>query len=87
MSETKIAIDKAGRLVLPKAIRERFRLRPGTLLDVDIVEDGVRLRPAATGSPLVRENGWWVHRGAADAEELVDAVNRHRDERLGDLSR
>ncbi len=34
-------IDKAGRLVIPKPLRERLGLRPGP---VDVVADGMGLR-------------------------------------------
>lgn len=37
----KTTIDKAGRVVIPKPIRDRHRLVPGT--EVDIVDSGDRL--------------------------------------------
>jgi AbrB family looped-hinge helix DNA binding protein len=37
----KTTIDKAGRLVIPKAIRDRQRLVPGT--EVEVVESGDRI--------------------------------------------
>jgi AbrB family looped-hinge helix DNA binding protein len=37
----KTTIDKAGRVVIPKSIRDRHRLVPGT--EVDVVDSGDRL--------------------------------------------
>jgi AbrB family looped-hinge helix DNA binding protein len=36
-------IDKAGRLVIPKAIRDRLGLRPGEV-EVEVLSDGAGLR-------------------------------------------
>ena len=47
-------IDKAGRVVIPAAIRERAGLTPGA--ELEIIEDdlGVRLERVAAGPRLVR---------------------------------
>jgi AbrB family looped-hinge helix DNA binding protein len=81
-------IDKAGRLVLPKRLRDRFRLRPGSKLELEVHEDHLRLIPVAQGPALVQENGWWVHQGLPDPDaDLAEAVERHRSERLEDVGR
>jgi AbrB family looped-hinge helix DNA binding protein len=50
----KTTIDRAGRVIIPAAIRARAGLTPGTELDV-IVEDGdVRLVRTAPGPKLER---------------------------------
>lgn len=41
-----ITIDKAGRLVLPKAMRDKLRLRPGSRLTADLVGDKIELAEA-----------------------------------------
>ena len=50
----KTTIDKAGRVVIPAAARERAGLRPGTVLEITVDELGVRLEPRAPGPRLVR---------------------------------
>lgn len=67
-------IDQAGRLVIPKVLRDRLGLRPGI---VDVVADGtgIRVEPIATealedrGGRLVIPAG-----GAAVDDESVQAL-------------
>ena len=42
-------IDKAGRVVIPVAIREAAGLAPGTELEITVDETGVRLERVAPG--------------------------------------
>jgi AbrB family looped-hinge helix DNA binding protein len=51
-----VTIDLAGRLVLPKAVRERLHLRAGSKLNLEIIADKIELTPAAdTDRKLVRK--------------------------------
>jgi AbrB family looped-hinge helix DNA binding protein len=48
------SIDKAGRVVIPAAIRERAGLHPGTILEITTDDVGVRLERVAAGPRLVK---------------------------------
>jgi AbrB family looped-hinge helix DNA binding protein len=50
----KTSIDKAGRVVIPAAIRERAGLVAGAELDVTLDGTGVRLERVAPGPRLVK---------------------------------
>lgn len=67
-------IDKAGRVVIPKAVRDEVGLSAG---DVELVVDGagVRIEPV-TGSGLVEQDGRLVipATGALVDDELVDTI-------------
>jgi AbrB family looped-hinge helix DNA binding protein len=82
-----IKIDKAGRIVLPKPVRERFHLREGSEIELEERCDGLTLRPVEQRSSMVQEKGIWVHLGKAprgfDWDSVVDIV---REERTKDAS-
>jgi len=67
-------IDKAGRLVIPKPLRERLGLRPGT---VEVTADGNVLRvEAIAGSELAERDGRLVipKSGAVVTDDDVRAL-------------
>jgi len=55
-----ITLDRMGRIVVPKAIRDRFALKPGDELELSMEPDGIRLRPAVLASPFSEEGGLLV---------------------------
>jgi AbrB family looped-hinge helix DNA binding protein len=61
-------IDKAGRVVIPAAIRERGGLTPGTELDITVDEFGVRLERVAAGPRLVKVGRRTVARPTVSAD-------------------
>jgi AbrB family looped-hinge helix DNA binding protein len=78
----KTTIDKAGRLVIPKSIRDALGLAAGT--EVDIVMDGVAIRidgPRPTEPELVEVNGRLVVKKTGQAFP-VDVIGALREERV-----
>lgn len=61
-------IDKAGRVVIPAAARDRAGFRPGTELKITLDETGIRLERVAPGPRLVKVGRRLVARPTADAE-------------------
>ena len=44
---TRLPIDKAGRVVIPKPLREELRLEPGDLLEMESAGEQITLRQYA----------------------------------------
>ena len=80
-----IPIDRAGRLVLPKEVRNKMNLREGDLLEAEVSVDQVVLklvRSAPAG--LVRVGGrmvWNVPDAELTHQEVADALKRGRTDR------
>lgn len=77
-----ITIDRAGRLVVPKVLREQFDLTPGCELEIEAAGDGITLRRADAKPALVRKRGILVHRGTTKTSlDVGDFVRAERDAR------
>lgn len=63
-------IDKAGRVVIPAAVRERAGLVAGSELDVVVDELGVRLVRRVSPPELRRVRGRWLVRPTAPKAKL-----------------
>jgi AbrB family looped-hinge helix DNA binding protein len=77
-----LRIDKSGRIVLPKNLRERFGLTPDR--EVELVEqpDGVLIRQREHVPAMVKIDGLWVHQGTPlDRAQWDHVLDDAREER------
>jgi len=85
----KTTIDSAGRLVIPKAIRQEAGLKPGMVLDVQVRAGRIEIEPAPLPVKLVRKGRLLVAVAqrditvlkAATVEETRRALRRERASR------
>ena len=76
-----LKIDSAGRIVVPKPMRERLGFKAGT--DIEIVEtaDGIVLKPVTDQPVMEKVNGLWVHHGRTHAHFHWDRfIQEEREE-------
>jgi len=55
MNDLLVPIDKAGRVVLPKHVRDELDILPGDLLKISVRGNDVMLCPKRTATGLVRK--------------------------------
>jgi AbrB family looped-hinge helix DNA binding protein len=82
-----VQIDRAGRVVLPKKLRERFRLQGGDTLSLEVKGDAIQLRPQKSKTRLERVNGVLVLVTEMSLPEGTDLVSEVREERLDQIAR
>ena len=79
----KTTIDRAGRVVIPAALRERASLTPGSELEVTLDEFGIRLERLSPRPRLVKVGRRLVARPTSPAgtRSTVDVAALIEDER------
>jgi AbrB family looped-hinge helix DNA binding protein len=82
---TKISIDKAGRVVLPKFLREKMRVEAGDDLLVEAEGDRITLRPIRQEALLKKEYGIWVYQGEPSDSSIPDLIDAEREKRIREL--
>jgi AbrB family looped-hinge helix DNA binding protein len=80
----RLNIDKAGRVVIPKPLREELHLEPGDSLEMESAGEQITLRPVRGTGPLSKEHGVWVfHSGqplpASATDEMLKQLREERD--------
>jgi AbrB family looped-hinge helix DNA binding protein len=77
-----LKIDKAGRVVVPKALRERLGFKLDSELEAVELPDGVLLKKAEERPSMTKIDGLWVHLGVpqsgANWERILEEVREER---------
>ena len=82
-----LKIDKAGRVILPKPVRDRLGLHEGSDLEMLETPEGLVLTPTERRPSMVRKQGLWVHTGKLPpAFDIVQAIRDDREERIRRLA-
>jgi AbrB family looped-hinge helix DNA binding protein len=84
----KIRIDSAGRIIVPKKVRERLGLKQNSELQLEENADGITLTPVRQESAWVRDkHGWLVFTGTlagnVDWDHLVEEDREARIREIG----
>ena len=74
-------LDRFGRVVIPKEVRDAVGLEPGAVLTVEERGEKILLAPLAEGKSLALKEGILVYAGKT-VGTLTGAVKAHRAERI-----
>lgn len=78
------SIDKFGRVLIPKSIRDHLGIQAGTLVQVLEHDHEILLKLVDHENPLQRKDGILVFTGEA-TDDIENIINVEREKRLKDL--
>lgn len=84
---TKLTLDKAGRVMIPKLLRQQLHLGPGDTLQLESEGEQITLRPTRPKALLKKERGVWVYQGEPTDSSITAVIDREREKRLRELTR
>ena len=77
-------LDKFGRIVIPKEIRDYFNLRPGSQIRIEESEQAIILKPIVGEPNLHWKDGLLVFSGVPMGG-LEKTLEKHREDRLRNI--
>jgi AbrB family looped-hinge helix DNA binding protein len=88
----KTTIDRAGRVVIPKSLRQRAGLEPGMELEINLRDGQIEIAPPPPQGRLVREDGLLVWESAPGTppittEDINEAIRQVREDREDEIIR
>jgi AbrB family looped-hinge helix DNA binding protein len=82
---TKITLDRAGRVLIPKTLRQELHLGPGDTLQLEREGDEITLRPLRPKALLKKEKGVWVYQGEPANVSIPGLIDRQREQRSREI--
>ena len=84
-----LTIDKSGRVVIPKMMRDAMRLLPGVRLEIEMNKNGneLILRRFYAQNHMQKKRGLWVYKGSKTltieaARKVLKLIRAERDKRI-----
>lgn len=79
-----LTLDKFGRILIPKEMRDQLGLHPGSTLHVEKTKTGLQLNPIEDNQGVIRKGKVLVFVGKlmGNIEEIIDQVREERNKKV-----
>lgn len=79
----KLTLDKAGRVVIPKKLRDRLHMAPGDAFELESTDDKIVLKPVREEATMFKKDGMWVIKTGKpltveDVNAVIESVREER---------
>jgi AbrB family looped-hinge helix DNA binding protein len=68
-----VTLDRFGRVLIPKLLRQQLRLKPNSQLEMRVLDGEITLRPSVVGE-VVERNGVYVWTGTDMLDKSLDEL-------------
>src|SRR5882762_10383840 len=80
----KLTLDNAGRVVIPKRLRDKLHMGAGDSFAAESTSDGIMLKPMHEESRMFKKDGIWVIQtgkplSLEDTKAILEAIREERD--------
>jgi len=79
----KLTLDKAGRVVIPKKVRDKLRMAAGDSFELESRDEKIVLKPVREKSTMFKKDGMWVIKTGKPLtiEDVNAVIESGREER------
>jgi len=79
----KLTLDKAGRVVIPKRLRDELHMAAGDSFELESTGERIVLKPVREEGRMFKKRGMWVFRtgkplSAEDVDAVIQSVREER---------
>ena len=84
----KASLDRFGRIVIPKKMRENQGLEPGDHVEIEEISGGLLLKPEPAGGDLHVREGVLIYeaQSSGDIDRALDWNRKDRLDKLGSVT-
>jgi AbrB family looped-hinge helix DNA binding protein len=82
MMTTKLTLDQAGRVLIPKNLRQELHLGAGDILELESDGEEITLRPVRPRALLKKEHGIWVYQGEPTDASITELIDGNRESHI-----
>jgi AbrB family looped-hinge helix DNA binding protein len=83
----KLTLDKAGRVVIPKKLRDKLHMSAGDSFQLESTDEKIVLKPVREEATMLKKDGMWVIKTGKpltvdDVNAVIESVREERHRQI-----